>query len=79
MESEGSVQLQFVGGDGAGGSVGDGAGGSPLEPHDPELGLPLHVQRESLLHAPLLSMVAQLNFCGTSFSEWKVCGCNSQS
>ena len=51
-----------------GGGVGDGgegAGGSPPpEPHDPELGLPLHVQRKSLLHAPLLSMLAQLNGVG---------------
>ena len=70
------MQLQFVSGvdDGVGGGVGDGpggsvAGGSPLEPHDPELGLPLHVQRESLLHAPLLSMVEQLNFCGATFES----------
>ena len=48
------------GGDGAGGSVGE----VPLEPHDPVLGLPLHVHRESLLHDPLLSMFAQLNGVG---------------
>ena len=65
------MQLQFVSGvgDGVGGGVGDGpggsvAGGSPLEPHDPELGFPLHVQRKSLLHDALLSMFAQLNGVG---------------
>ena len=48
------------GGDGAGGSVGE----VPLEPHDPVLGLPLHVHREALLHDPLLSMFTQLNGVG---------------
>ena len=60
---------QPVGGVGDGG---DGAGGSPpppLEPHDPELGLPLHVQRESLLHDPLLVMFAQLNGVGESVGK----------
>ena len=33
-----------------------------MEPHDPSLGLPLQLQRESELHAPLLSMVEQTNF-----------------
>ena len=40
-----------------------------MEPHDPELGLPLQLQRESELHACLLSMVEQFNFCGTSWQE----------
>ena len=53
------------GGDGAGGSVGE----VPLEPHDPELGLPLHVHRESLLHDPLLPIFAQLNGVGASVGK----------
>ena len=47
------------------GGVGDGGSPPPpLEPHDPELGFPLHVQRKSLLQDPLLLMFAQLNGVG---------------
>ena len=56
---------QPVGGVGGGVEYG-GSPPPPLEPHDPELGLPLHVQRESLLHDPLLPMLAQLNGVGES-------------